>query len=195
MLTFFQRNFYVDLNSSFFLVDAYVSTLGYSFSGNTITQGILASRQNSKFYVSRRNLTPKSITVIQRVFFSIPNHDFDIFSGEFEMVCIFSYMISHFGLSILDGCIRYKRRILFIHHLKSRHFSAMMSHWHMNPSLLDALVPGPVCFHFTWWILVLKATNNMLFKSRLLESTSLHHNPPIHKLPSHTRLLRFYTQL
>ena len=89
MLTFFQRNFYVDLNSSFFLVDAYVSTLGYSFSGNTITQGILASRQNSKFYVSRRNLTPKSITVIQRVFFSIPNHDFDIFSGEFEMVCIF----------------------------------------------------------------------------------------------------------
>ena len=127
--------------------------------------------------------------------FLFPNHDFDIFSGEFEMVCIFSYMVSHFGLSILDGCIWYKRRILFIHHLKSRHFSAMMSHWHMNPSLLDALVPGPVCFHFTWWILVLKATNNMLFKSRLLESTSLHHNPPIHKLPSHTRLLRFYTQL
>ena len=110
------------------------------------------------------------------------------------MVCIFSYMVSHFGLSILDGCIRYKRRILFIHHLKSRHFSAMMSHWHMNPSLLDALVPGPVCFHFTWWILVLKATNNMLFKSRLLESTSLHHNPPIHKLLSYARL-RLYATL
>ena len=37
-------------------------------------------------------------------------------------------------------------------------------------------------------------TNSTLFKSRLLESTSLHHNPPIHKLLSYARL-RLYATL